>query len=269
MLSHFPSIADQPPGSSCGVFTLMFIESLVTGNGFPSSAKPWSAEVVADRRAEYAAILASSSSASQRTYIPTSLFPLNEGTSPSSLLLDSSSLGHTIPLQAEVAQDSEFVDPPLEVCTPEALLSLPRISFEFQPGKWCAGKIDNIRSDRVRFRIKWEPTDDQPQATYSIEQLLPLSDPTAMKFKIPATEVVTAYAAAHADEERGTEAVRRSVLFYAFLLLTPSRLSSTSVARSSRNTRGTRTWLLLWAVHSKSTELGSLRTWKPSVALKQ
>lgn len=105
----------------------------------------------------------------------------------------------------------EYIDPPPAVCEAAALLSLSRILFEFQPSDWWVGKIDNIRSDGVRFRIKWAPTEDHPEETYSLEQLLPLDDPNSMKFKILSAELSTAYDALYADEVRGGDSVRRSV----------------------------------------------------------
>lgn len=64
-----------PPGSSCGVFTLMNIESLATGNGFALGASLWPPEIVASRRAEYREM------ALQKKYIPSPFFILRAGPS--------------------------------------------------------------------------------------------------------------------------------------------------------------------------------------------
>lgn len=64
---------------SCGVFVLMFAESLATGNRGPRS---WSPEAVASRREEYARILSSGTTCYEREYIPTELFPLKQGSGP-------------------------------------------------------------------------------------------------------------------------------------------------------------------------------------------
>jgi hypothetical protein len=117
--------------------------------------------------------------------------------------------------------EEEFVDPLPAICTPESLQSLSKILIEYENERWYLGKIQSLRTDRTRFGIKWNPTNEHPQETHTIEQLLPLGDPMAKRFKIPATELNELHQAMLSDGERGNDAVRRSVRTPPSFLISP------------------------------------------------
>ena len=78
--NHSPIVdVDVLLGYSCGVYVLMYIEHIATGNGIPRGAHLWSPNEVARRRREYTKMANWDRSVETPVYIETPLFPSKRG----------------------------------------------------------------------------------------------------------------------------------------------------------------------------------------------
>lgn len=79
-LHHTPtSDIDMLLGYSCGVYILMYIEHIATGNGIPRGAHLWSPNEVERRRREYTMMANWDRSVETPVYIESPLFPSKRG----------------------------------------------------------------------------------------------------------------------------------------------------------------------------------------------